>query len=104
MAYIVLFSVEPPRATGLIETIKAFGEWGELTPTAYLLQCEADPGSIMETLQPMLGPKDELWVFRASGPWAGYGDVLAEELAVARVSPEASWVPRDWNAATQSRR
>ena len=103
MAYIVLVSVEPPREAGLIEAIKAFGEWGELTPTTYILQCKVDPGSIMETLQPMLGPADSLWVFRASGPWAGYGDVLVDELVEAWVSPEASWAPHDWDEATQSR-
>ncbi len=103
MAYIVTFSVEPPRVAGLLEAIKALGEWGELTPTTYILQSDVDPGSIMEMLQPRLGPKDDLWVFRAGGPWAGYGDVLVEELATAWVSPEALWVPRDWDDATQSR-
>lgn len=103
MAYIVAFAVEPSREAGLIEAIKALGEWGVLLPTALILQCEADAGAIMETLQPMLGPKDDLWVFRACGPWAGYGDVLVDELAAAWVGPEASWVPRDWDEATQSR-
>ncbi len=103
MAYIVLLSVEPPRKAGLIEAIKALGDWGELTPTSYLVHGGADPGSIMEMLQPMLGPRDALWVFPASGPWAGYGDVLVDELVAAWVSPEASWVPYDWDEAKQSR-
>jgi hypothetical protein len=103
MAYIVTFSVEPPREAGLIEAIKALGDWADLTPTTYLLQCEVEPGSLMEALQPMLGPKDSLWVFPACGPWAGYGDVLVDELVVAWVGPDALWVPRDWDEATQSR-
>ena len=103
MAYILSFSVEPLRGAVLVEHIKALGEWAELTPSTYVLRCEVKPGSIMETLQPMLGPKDCLWVFQVRGPWAGYGDPLVEESVGAWVSSEASWVPRDWDETTQGR-
>jgi hypothetical protein len=102
MAYVVSFCVEPPRDVELVQAIKALGEWGRLTPTSFILECENDPGVIMEQLQPMLGPKDDLWMISASGPWAAYGDPIVEEL-MTWVGPEASWVPRDWDEKTASR-
>ncbi len=70
MAYIVTFSVEPTREIGLIEAIKALGNWADLTPTTYLLQCEAGPGPLMETFQPMLGSKESFACGRFQASWS----------------------------------
>lgn len=103
MAHVFIFSVEPSRELGLVEAIKALGEWGILTPTSYLVEGEFDPGKVMECLQPMLGPMDALWVIKAGAPWAGHGDPIVGDLAVACLGHDQAWIPRDWDEATQSR-
>jgi hypothetical protein len=103
MSLIVTFKTDVQRAVALIDYIKSLGEWGVLTPTSYLVGTTASPGRVMEKLQPLLGPDDDLWVFSVRSPWAGYGNVEAEDVAVGQLGKFADWVPRDWDEARQSR-
>lgn len=103
MSLIVTFKTDEQRAIGLIAGIKSLGEWGVLTPSSYLVGTSASPGHVMEILQPLLGPDDDLWAFSVSAPWAGYGNVEVEDVAVSQLGPFSDWVDRDWDEASQSR-
>lgn len=103
MSVIVTFETDEQRAIALVGHIKSLGEWGALTPSSYLVETTASPGLVMEQLQPLLGPQDELWVFSVTAPWAGYGSVEVEDLAVGQLGPFTDWVPRDWDEESQSR-
>ena len=61
MSLIVTFKTDEQRAVALINYIKSLGEWGVLTPTSYLVGSTASPGQVMEELQPLVGPDDDLW-------------------------------------------
>jgi hypothetical protein len=103
MAVVIIFNVAAPRAEPFVQALKALGDWGMVTDSAFLVETELAPGAVMERLHPMTGPDDDLWVFTATGPWACYGDVLAEDHAEALLGPFESWVVWDWNEARQSR-
>lgn len=103
MSLIVTFRADERRAVGLIDDIKSLGEWGVLTPTSYLVGTISSPGEVMEKLQPLLGPDDDLWVFTVSAPWAGYGNAEVEDVAVGQLGEFEDWVPRDWDEVRQSR-
>ena len=104
MPFIVTFSVEEPsRRSEVVGGIKALGDWAELNAHAYYFVGDAKAGETMESLQPMLGPNDNLWVFTVCNPWAGYGNVLADGDVAATLGPDEDWIPRDWDEVTRSR-
>ena len=102
MSYIITFDVEAERRTGLVQAIKTTGDWGEVTPTSYLVASPQTVRSIIETLQPMLGPQDSLAVVTVSAPWAAYCDSNAETLAVSLLGKDETWIPKDWNGTDRS--
>ncbi len=102
MSYIITFDIEPDRRLGLVDAIKATGEWGEVTPTSYLVASQQTVRSIIETLQPMLGPQDSLAVMTVSAPWAAYCDPNVETLAVSLLGKDETWIPKDWNGTDRS--
>src|SRR5262249_20644822 len=53
-----VFVLPPIPRSGLVEAIKAAGEWGEVTPTSYLGASSQTVRSVIEALPPMLGPRD----------------------------------------------
>ena len=103
MRLLVTFSTDAGRCDAVIGAIKSLGEWSLLTPSSYLLETNIGPGRILETLQPLLGPNDGLWVFSLAAPWAGYGAPEVEDHAVAMLGLFDDWAPTDWNDITQSR-
>jgi hypothetical protein len=103
MPLVITFQVEQVRCAALIEAVKSFGDWSELTPSSYLSTTDISPGAVMEKLQPLLGPADNLWVVSASGPWAAYSDPVAEDHAVVLLGQDDKWIPRDWDEISQSR-
>lgn len=70
---VVTFEVDRSRSASLIDGVKSIGDWSALTSSSYLITTSIGAGSVMERLQPLLGPADSLWVIPASGPWAACG-------------------------------
>ena len=104
MAYIITFETEDPTvATSLREAVEALGEWIVLTSQSYLLDTSSGIRSMMETLQPILGPADGLWVFTAAGPWSGYGDPITDDYLHGQLGPSEDYIPKDWDAASRRR-
>lgn len=104
MAFIITFNVEYRRAATFASSVKALGDWVPLTPTSFLVETTVPLKSIMETLQPILGPKDDLWVMGAVAPWAAHSEPIAEDHVETWLGePFGDWVPRDWDEETQSR-
>jgi hypothetical protein len=66
MTYLITFGAEPGKNAALAAAIKEMGEWGEFAPNSYLLASERTVRTIIETLQPLLGPEDSLAVLTAS--------------------------------------
>ncbi len=104
MAFIITFNVESSRTATFVNSVKALGDWVPLTPTSFLVKPTVPLKGIMEALQPMLGPKDDLWVIGAMAPWTAYGDPIAEDHVETELGePFGDWIPRDWEEETQSR-
>jgi hypothetical protein len=105
MTYIVIFETDNPTVDANVSTaIKGFGEWAALTPQSYLLDTTRAVRAIMETLQPMLGPMDSLWVFTPSSPWSGYGDPTVDDHAHGYLGKAEDYVPKDWDEVVGHRR
>ena len=105
MTYIVIFETDSPTVDANVSTaIKGFGEWAALTSQSYLLDTTQAVRAIMETLQPMLGPLDSLWVFTSTLPWSGYGDPLVDDHARRYLGKAEEYVPKDWDDAVSHRR
>ena len=102
MNYIITFEIEPDRRHSLVEAIKATGEWGEVTPTSFLVASQKPVRYIIEVLQPMLGPKDSLAVLSVSAPWAAHCDPIVEDFAHVLLGQFEDWIPRDWNGKDRS--
>lgn len=104
MSFVVAFSVdEHDRRASVVERVKALGDWAILTLNTHYFAGEVKPGEALETIQPMLGPQDALWVFAVYNPWAGHGDPLADDDVAGTLGPGEDWIPRDWDDATESR-
>ena len=104
MNYLITFAVESADIrSSLISAIQNLGEWGELTPTSFLLEADLDVQPLIELLQPLIGPSDSLWIFSVVAPWAGYGDPIVEDHAVDLLGEFQDWVPKDWNDNQGSR-
>ena len=100
MAYVVIFEAsEANVGANVSAAIKGIGEWAELTPKSYLLDTAQSVESVMESLHPLLGPSDSIWVFTASSPWSGYGDPIVDDYAHTVLGQAEDYVPRDWNDA-----
>ena len=97
MTYLITFGVEPSRNATLAAAIKAMGEWGEFAPNSYLLASERTVRAIIETLQPLLGPKDSLAVLTASAPWAASCNPNAETIALSLLGENEPWIHKDRN-------
>lgn len=103
MPFIITFEIEEIRRVSLVSALKGLGDWSAMTSSSYLVATDAGAGGIMETLQPLLGPADSLWVISAAGPWAGYGNPEADDHAVSVLGRDDAWTPKDWDEATKSR-
>ena len=103
MAYLVTFETDAARQESLVTAIKAFGDWGVVTRASYLLISEHPLRTIIETLQPMLGPKDSLAaVLTISAPWAAYCDPIVEDMIEGLLGKCEDHVPKDWNGVDWS--
>lgn len=101
MKYLITFETESPAS--IVAAIKNLGEWGELTPTSYLLESSQEVRNIIEQLQPLLGRSDAIWVFTVVAPWASHGDPIVEDHAYALLGPFVDWSPKDWDDGADCR-
>ncbi len=96
MAYIVIFEASEAKVGATVSTaIKGMGDWAELTAKSYLLDTSQSVRTVMETLQPLIGPSDSIWVFTPSSPWSCYGDPVVDDHAHALLGQAEDYVPRD---------
>src|SRR5688500_15005497 len=105
MAYIVIFECESPTVEASVTAaVKRMGEWAALSSQAYLVAALRNVRSMMETLQPLLGPNDTLWVFTPKGPWSGHGNPIVDDHLHHHLGEAEDYVPKDWDEASGSRR
>jgi hypothetical protein len=105
MTYIVIFETDNLTVdTNVSTAIKDLGEWVALTSQSYLLDTTRAVRAIMETLQPMLGPMDSLWVFTPISPWSGYGDPIVDDHAHGHLGKAEDYVLKDWDEVVGHRR
>ena len=84
--------------------IKKLGEWGEITPTSFVVVSEENAGVITERLQFLLEPQDSIAVISVSQPWATYCNPIVEDFLISQLGQDEDWTPHDWNEETQSRK
>jgi len=95
MTCIVTFETNDPIVgANITGAIKSFGDWAILTSQSWLLDTTAEIRTIMETVQPLLGPGDGLWIFTGSSPWCGEGDPIVEDHAQGYFGEAEDYVPR----------
>ena len=105
MNYLITFDIADTGVRDAVSAaIRRLGEWGELTPQSFLVESEAAVRPTIERLQRLLGPCDAIWVFSVSAPWAGHGDPIVEDHAVALLGNFEDWVPADWDDELGERR
>lgn len=98
MNYLITFDIADTAVRDAISgAIRRLGNWSELTPQSILVESEAAVRPIIEPLQRLLGPRDAIWVFSVSPPWAGHGDPIAEDHAVTLLGDFEDWAPADWD-------
>ncbi len=95
---LAIYDVEERFLAEFSDNLKNLGSWAMLTPTAMMIRTKETPEDIMEKLQPLIGPKDSLWLVTPSSPWTGYGDPIVDDFIHAELGPDkGDWVPKDWN-------
>ncbi len=105
MNIIIVFECEEEARRKKIEAaIKLHGDWGLMTSDAILLETAHDIRILMEELQPLLGPKDNLWMFQAKAPWSSHGICIVEDHAAALMGPAVDFIPKDWDEEAGYRR
>ena len=105
MNLVIVFECDQDARQKSIESaIKSVGDWGKLTSNAILIETNQEIAYLMEQLQPMLGPKDRLWIFEAGAKWSSCGDPIVEDHASALLGPEVDYIPRDWDEEAGERR
>lgn len=93
--FFIIFEVEERYATVFSASVKSLGDWAILTPTTIMVRTKKSSESVMEQLQPLIGPGDSLWLITPSAPWSGYGDPIACDHVEAALGPESgNWVPK----------
>lgn len=103
--YLVIFEVEQRFASTVVANIKNLGNWAQMTSSAFMLATNHTPGDVMERLQPLIGPRDSLWLVSPITPWTGYGDPTVEDYLTATLGEEmGDWMPKDWDDAVGTRR
>jgi hypothetical protein len=104
MPYIVIFESDDPIVRAKVTSaLKGMGEWTELSSQSYLVDAAHSVSDLMETLQPMIGPADSLWVFTPKAPWSGYGDPIVDDHLHGHLGDADDYIPKDRNEATRSR-
>lgn len=96
--FFVIYDVEERFQSKFSKTLKSLGAWAILTPSAMMVKTEKSPEAVMEQLQPLIGPRDSLWLVTPSRPWSGYGDPTVDDCLQVALGPDnGNWVPKDWN-------
>ncbi|MEM7690297.1 MAG: hypothetical protein AAF291_14865 [Pseudomonadota bacterium] len=104
MKLVIIFECDQSaRYEGVEAAIKALGDWGKLTSNAILIETKQEIADLMDQLQPILGPKDHLWIFEAGAKWSSYGDPIVEDHATALLGSEVAYIPRDWDEGAGER-
>jgi len=103
MNYLVTFTSTTENHSAVVEQIKQLGEWGEITPSSFVIASKENAGVITQRLQILLGPHDSIGVFSISQPWASYCDLIVEDFLASEIGEYEDWTPSDWNEDTQSR-
>ena len=103
MNYLVTFAAASQNSDKIINEIRKFDEWGEVTPNSFFVVSNENAGKITERLQVYLGPKDSIAVFAVSRPWASHCDPIVEDLILSQIGQDEDWNPRDFNHETQGR-
>lgn len=89
--YVIAFDVEPEHHRAMVLAIEALGEWAQLTPTTFAVATNEPAGSIITKLHRNIRANEQIWVVRASAPWAAYGNPDIEDF-LDKLGPEEDWI------------
>ena len=103
MNYLITFTTSKSNYARLVDHIKRLGNWGEVTPSTFVVVSDENAGVITERLQLLLGSNETVAVFSVSKPWASYCDPIVEDFLISEIGQDENWTPHDWNETTQSR-
>ena len=102
MNYLITFTATAKNYSEIVEKIKNMGEWGEVTPSSFLVVSNENAGAITENFQLLLGQQDSFAVFSVSKPLASYSDIIVEDFILSKIGEDEDWVIKNWNEETQS--
>ena len=103
MAYIITFTATARNYARIVSEIKKLGNWGEVTPSSFVVATKENAGAITERLQLLLGPQESVAIFTVSRPWASYCNLIVEDFFLSEIGEDEDWTCHDWNEETQSR-
>lgn len=103
MNYLITFTATTSNYSRLVDQVKGFGDWGEITPSSFIVVSDENAGVITEKLQLFLGPNESVAVFSVSKPWASYCDLIVEDFLISNIGEYEDWTPHDFSEITQKR-